>query len=268
MVGEVVRNDVEEDAEAEVVGLGDQRLGLGDGAEKGLDRAEVRDVVASVLHWGRVPRGDPQGVDAEPGEVREARAQPLDVADAVTVSIREAADVDLVDDRAPPPWPSVAAEFRVRHARGIAVERSGGGVGHAVSSTARSAHSPAPFGHGKRYSGRERTLRYVVRRSITVNGASSSVGSPPTPSIAASSSSTPRAPVSRNGWRTVVRPSTSATSTSSKPITARSSGTRRPPDRAASSTPIACTSEAAKIAVGGSGRLSSRSADARASSRP
>jgi len=49
-------------------------------------------------------------------------------------------------------------------------------------------------------------INYVVRRSITASGASSSTGSLPTPAIAESSNSVPREPVSRNGWRTVQRP--------------------------------------------------------------
>jgi hypothetical protein len=48
-----------------------------------------------------------------------------------------------------------------------------------------------------------------------------------------------------------------ATAVSSKETTLRSSGTRRPARCAASSAPSACTSLAAKIAVGGSGSASS-----------
>ena len=61
------------------------------------------------------------------------------------------------------------------------------------------------FGHRERDGGEggaptyEGDGRYVVRRAITVSGASSSVGSAPSPSTADSRSSTPRAPVSRNG---------------------------------------------------------------------
>ena len=77
------------------------------------------------------------------------------------------------------------------------------------------------------------------------------------PAIAASRRSAPRAPLWRSGWRTVVRPRSSAISMSSKPITATSSGTRRSSARAASSTPTACVSDAAKTAVGRSSRRSS-----------
>ena len=149
-VGEVVRNDVEQDAETEVVGLADHRLGLGDGAEQRLDRAEVRDVVAPVLHRGRVPRGDPQRIDAEVGEVAQARPQALDIADAVSVAVGEAADVDLVDDGAPPPRPAVAADSDLRHARAIASGAAVDLVMPFLLPLARRA-AQAPFGHRERY---------------------------------------------------------------------------------------------------------------------
>ena len=60
------------------------------------------------------------------------------------------------------------------------------------------------------------------------------------------------APISASGCRTVVSPRISANSMSSKPITARSRGTSSPAAAAASRTPTAWMSDAAKIAVGGS----------------
>ena len=87
----------------EAVGLGDQRLGFGERPEHRLDRPVVGHVVAGVLHRRRVPGVDPDRVDAQLGDVGQARAQPGDVADPVAVAVGEAADVDLVDDRAAPP---------------------------------------------------------------------------------------------------------------------------------------------------------------------
>ena len=62
-----------------------------------------------------------------------------------------------------------------------------------------------------------------------------------------------RSPESSRGWRTVERPTNDAISMSSNPMTDRSRGSTRPVSRAASSTPRACWSDAAKIAVGGVG---------------
>jgi hypothetical protein len=96
LIGQVVRDDVEQDPQAEVVRLDDHRLGIRERAEYGLDRAEVRHVVVGVLHRRRVPRVDPDRVNAEVGEVRQSAAEASDVTNAVTVAVREAADVDLV----------------------------------------------------------------------------------------------------------------------------------------------------------------------------
>ena len=50
LVGDVVRHDVEEHTESVLVGLGDHRAGIGERAEGRIDIAEVRDVIACVLH--------------------------------------------------------------------------------------------------------------------------------------------------------------------------------------------------------------------------
>src|SRR5581483_8244305 len=66
-------------------------------------------------------------------------------------------------------------------------------------------------------------------------------------------------PISASGWRTVVSEGVTiaAASTSSKPTTERSSGTRRPRSCAACIVPIAMLSLKPKTAVGGFGRSSS-----------
>ena len=72
-------------------------------AEQRLDVAVVGHVVAAVGHRRRVERRDPDGVDAEVAQVRQPGPDAGQVADAVAVAVGEAADVDLVDDRAAPP---------------------------------------------------------------------------------------------------------------------------------------------------------------------
>jgi hypothetical protein len=103
LVGGVVGDDVEDDADAEGVCLGDHLLRLGERAEGGVDGPVVGDVVAPVRHGRGVPGVDPDGVDAQLRQVREAGAQARDVPDAVAVAVGEAADVDLVDDGGTPP---------------------------------------------------------------------------------------------------------------------------------------------------------------------
>ena len=78
----------------------DQLLDVLDGAVVGMDVGEVGDVVAAVAQRRAVERQQPDAVDPEPLQVVELLGQPAEVARAVAVGVEEAADVDLVEDRA------------------------------------------------------------------------------------------------------------------------------------------------------------------------
>ncbi len=100
---DVVRDDVDDRADAERAGLRDELLGLGERAELRVDRAVVGDVVAAVRERGHVPGGEPDRVDAEVAQVAEALAHACEVTGPVAVPVREAAHVHLVDHGAAPP---------------------------------------------------------------------------------------------------------------------------------------------------------------------
>jgi hypothetical protein len=85
------------------VRLGDHQVGLGQCSVERFDVAVVGHVVAAIGQWRRIPGVDPDGVDAELGQVWQAVPKAGDVADAVAVPVGEAADVDLVDDGGLPP---------------------------------------------------------------------------------------------------------------------------------------------------------------------
>ena len=74
----------------------------GDEVEQHAQPERVRGV-AEVGERRGVDRREPEGVDAEPGEVVEPRGDPAQVADAVAVRVLEGTRVNLVDDRVPPP---------------------------------------------------------------------------------------------------------------------------------------------------------------------
>ena len=123
-IGAMVRNDVDDDPDAEIGSLFDQLLGLSQGPEHRVDVAVVGDVVAAVRHRGRVPGREPDGIYAEVAQVGELRPYPAQIPDAVPVAVREAADVHLVDRGATPPraWhagrplrPSAPGFLRRRH---------------------------------------------------------------------------------------------------------------------------------------------------------
>ncbi len=102
-VGDVVRDDVDDGADPELARLGDQLLRLLERAEDRVDRPVVGDVVAGVGERRRVPRVEPERVDPEVVQVRQAGTHAGEVADPVAVRVREAPHIDLVDDRVAPP---------------------------------------------------------------------------------------------------------------------------------------------------------------------
>ena len=99
----MVGDDVQYHPDAKSVGFGDERLSIAQRSELGVDLAVVGYVVAPIGHGGQVPRVEPNGVDTQFCQVRQARPAPGEVADAVAVAISEAPEVHLVDGcRAPP----------------------------------------------------------------------------------------------------------------------------------------------------------------------
>ncbi len=101
--GAVVGDDVEQDPQAQRVGLLQERIELFHGAEQRVHAAVVADVVALVHLRGGLERGHPDPVDAEGGDVRQPGDEAGEVAHAVAVAVGEGARVDLVDDGGLPP---------------------------------------------------------------------------------------------------------------------------------------------------------------------
>jgi hypothetical protein len=115
LVGGVVGDEVDDDPQSEVVGAPDQVVGVGEPAEERVDVAVVGDVVAVVVLGGGVERGDPQRVDAEVGQVGQPRGDPGQVADAVAVTVGEAADIDLVAGGVAPPAVALIVQTHALH---------------------------------------------------------------------------------------------------------------------------------------------------------
>ena len=87
----VVHDQVGDHADAALVGGLDEVAHVVDRAVVGLDREEVRDVVAAVAQRRRVERQQPDAVHAEPLQVVELLDQPAEVARAVAVGVEERA---------------------------------------------------------------------------------------------------------------------------------------------------------------------------------
>jgi 3-hydroxybutyryl-CoA dehydrogenase len=109
LVRGVVGHPVQQHAKVARVGLVDESVEGREVAEERVDVAVVGDVVAEVGHRRAVDGRQPDRVDPEPLQVLEARAQAVEVADAVARRIGERARIDLVDDRLLPPHAAAKA---------------------------------------------------------------------------------------------------------------------------------------------------------------
>ena len=102
-VGRVVRDEVEQHADAAPVSLGDEPVDVLERAELRMDAGVVGDVIAPV----DVRRGgdwvEPDSGDAQPLEVVELADHAGEVADPVAVSVGEGPRIDLIEDAVAPP---------------------------------------------------------------------------------------------------------------------------------------------------------------------
>ncbi len=103
LVGGVVDDQVHHQLHAALVQARDQVVEVGQTAEQRVDVLVVGDVIAVVVLWGTVGRGQPHDVDAEGREVVEVVDDATDVAHPVAVGVGERPGIDLVDDSPLPP---------------------------------------------------------------------------------------------------------------------------------------------------------------------
>ncbi len=103
LVRNVVGDDVDDGPDAQVPGFRDQPFRLGERPEGRVNGSIVGDIVSTVGKRRQVPGREPDGVHAELQKIPKPRPYTGQVADAVTVAVREAPDVHLVDDRPAPP---------------------------------------------------------------------------------------------------------------------------------------------------------------------
>jgi hypothetical protein len=103
LVGGVIRDEVDHDADATVARGPDELDELPGRAEPLVDAVVVGDVVAVVAVGRRLERHQPDTCDAQPRQVVDLPDQAVEVADAVAVGVAERLDVEAVDDRVLPP---------------------------------------------------------------------------------------------------------------------------------------------------------------------
>ncbi len=103
LVGGVVDDEVDDDADAAITGGAQQLDEIAMRAQPRIDPVEVGDVVAVVAVGARVERHEPQARHAEVGEIVDALREAGEVAHPVAVAVEERLDVEAVDDRGLPP---------------------------------------------------------------------------------------------------------------------------------------------------------------------
>ena len=103
LVGRMRDHLVDDDLEPQRMGLLHQVVEILQRAESGVDIAIVGDVVAEVAHGRGEYRRQPDGVNAQIGNIVEATGDTHQIANAIAVLILKGARVDLIDYRATPP---------------------------------------------------------------------------------------------------------------------------------------------------------------------
>jgi hypothetical protein len=76
---------------------------IGERSERWIDVAVVGNVIAVILLRRPLEGRNPDGIDAEAGDVVELAVEAAKVSDAVVVSVGKTARIDLVDHRSSPP---------------------------------------------------------------------------------------------------------------------------------------------------------------------
>ena len=102
-VAAVIGHEIDQHPQAVVVGAGNEHVRLLERAKVRMDIAVIADVITAVGHRGRIPRADPDRVDAEAGEIGQPIDDAEDVPSAIAVVIGERPRVDLINDCAAPP---------------------------------------------------------------------------------------------------------------------------------------------------------------------
>ena len=98
LVGRVVEHEVDEHAHPALTGGGDQVVEILEAAEARIDAVVVGDVVAAVASRRGIERQQPEGVDPQPAQVRQALAHASQISGPVPVAVAKGRDVDRVDD--------------------------------------------------------------------------------------------------------------------------------------------------------------------------
>ena len=103
LVRGVVGNPVDDDLQTPIVGVMDDAVDVVEVTEEGVHGAVIGHVVAEVGHGRSIERRQPEGIDAQPGQVVQMGPHAGEIPDSVTVGVGEGPRVDLVEHPGLPP---------------------------------------------------------------------------------------------------------------------------------------------------------------------
>src|SRR5215472_13688550 len=93
LIRSVVGDEIQNDADATMIGFGEQVIEITERAVHGVNVLVVRDVVAEIYLRGRETWGDPDRIDAEVLQVIELGSDAVEIADPIIVAVSEAARI-------------------------------------------------------------------------------------------------------------------------------------------------------------------------------
>jgi hypothetical protein len=99
----VVGYEVQDQLDAAGMQRRDQAIQVVERSESRIDACEVGDVVAEIGHGRGVDGREPDGADAEPGEIVQPRGNPRQIAQPIAVRVLKRQRIDLVDEGLLPP---------------------------------------------------------------------------------------------------------------------------------------------------------------------
>ncbi len=103
LVGGVVDDKIQDDADAMFFCFLDKCIEILQRSVHRIDVQVIQDVVAKIDLRRWEARSDPDGIDAELFQIVEFGSNAVEIADAVVVTVGEAAGIELVEDGVLPP---------------------------------------------------------------------------------------------------------------------------------------------------------------------
>ncbi len=104
LIGSMTEHLIHHHLETEFPGPLRQPVKILQSSEHRIHRAIVANVVAEIFHRRLEERRHPKAINPQPGNVIELFGNARQVADAISIAVRETSRIDLIDDSAAPPF--------------------------------------------------------------------------------------------------------------------------------------------------------------------